>query len=706
MKQIKKIIVFLMTFLCMGGIVASAATTELENLPYDSYTYWQEDSGRYLAGNRIMFELDSVISADSLAIEALKEPSDITLDADGKLYILDSANTRIVIVSPDGTVLSEITNFSEQTFAGAKGILVAPNGDIYIADTENMRVLVGDALGNLKSEILCPDLEIIPDDFEFRPIQLTIDNNGYLYVLSNGSFYGALVFAPEGTVEGFFGANTVKASLGSVIESLWNRWFMTDEQRSNQIQKIPYQFSDLCADENGLLYTTTGSISVSGSQSGQIRCLGPTGNNTMKYRSGRDVVNSDSYNFADEGQAKLPVGYRTQDFVSIDIQNDYIYALDQTYGRVFVYNNSCELLTTFGGGVRKGTQKGTFENATSLAVNDDKLYVLDSARANITVFKLNDYGQMVQQAASLTDSGKYIAAKPLWEKTIKLDRNNQLAYRGLARAALAEKDYHAAMKYSKQGVDRGIYDQSFEYVRNDFLENNIYWIIVGFVLIIAIAVAFVIMKKRGKIPAVNAPKLKLALSTPIHPFNNFSEIKYSNKGSVIIAAVLLVLYYIAVVLYDLYRGFAFSDFNVDDYNSLLTLLGSVGVVVLWIVCNWLVSVLAEGKGSIKEIFIVTCYSLLPLVISNFFCLVASNMLLLKEGTILTVVSTCCILLTGIMLCIGSMKIHEFDFFKFLWTTVITIIAMALVIFLCFMIVILLQQFFAFIKTIFIEVTYR
>jgi hypothetical protein len=319
---------------------------------------------------------------------------------------------------------------------------------------------------------------------------------------------------------------------------------------------------------------------------------------------------------------------------------------------------------------------------------------------------LNDYGKKVQQAASFTDNGKYIAAKPLWEEIIKLDRNNQLAYRGLARAALAEKEYSTAMKYAKQGVDRGIYDQSFEYVRNDFLEKNIYWVIVGLVLIIAMAVAFVIMKKRGMIRAFNAPKLKTALTAPIHPFDNFNDVKYSNKGSITIAAVLLVIYYIAVVLYDLYRGFAFSDFNVDSYNSLLTLLGSVGVVVLWVVCNWLVTVLAEGKGRIKEIFIVTCYSLLPLIISNIFCLVASNMLLLKEGTVLTVVSTCAILLTGIMLCIGTMKIHEFDFFKFLWTTVITIVAMAFVIFLCFMIIILLQQFFAFVKTVFIEVTYR
>ncbi len=704
MKRIIAVLISLV--LLFGSMTVSAADADMEKLPYDTYSYWQDDGDRYLAGSRAMYEVKGAFSGEDMGTTALTEPTDIVTGPDGRVYILDSVNSRIVVTDGNLSLVTVIESFGDRTFKGAKGLTVFENGDIYVADTENMRVLVGGIDGSLKKELTCPEDEIIPDDFMFNPVQITVDKNGYLYVLSDGSFYGALVYAPDGTTEGFFGANRVNASVGDLLDTLWNRWFMTDEQRASQIQKIPYQFSDLVADKSGLLYTTTGSLSSWGTQRGQIRCLGPAGTNVMKNRVGRDAVDSDSFNFADQGVASLAVGQRVQNFVSIDEENGYIYALDQTYGKVFVYSQNCELLTVIGGGVKLGTQKGTFETAVALAVYEDTIYVLDSVKGNVTVFTMNEYGALVKEAAKLTGTGKYTEASPLWQQVISLDRNNQLAYRGLARDALACGKYNAAMKYAKMGIDRGIYDQAFEYVRNSFLEKYLSLIIVLLVLAAAGIAVLVIFKKRGKIPSINAPKLSLALSASIHPFDNFRAVRYKGQGSLIIATVLLILFYISGVLADFYSGFAHSDFNADNYNSLLTLIGTVGVVVLWVICNWAVSVLAEGKGKMKEVYIVACYSLVPQIVSSILCLILSNVLLIKEATAITVVSTICLILTGLLLCIGTMIIHEFDFFKFLLTTVITVVAMAIVIFLCFMIIILLQQFFAFIRTVFIEVTYR
>ena len=701
MKRI--IAIFIMAAVLLGcGMTASAAN--LENVPYDNYSYWQEDAKRFLAGGRSMFDVEDVTTGESLSISSFSEPADITTGPDGKIYLLDSGNSRIVVLTQDMKVDRIIENIGGETFKAASGITTDSVGNIYIADTENKRVLVSDLQGNLIKEITCPDSEIIPDDFEFNPLQLTVDKNGYLYVLSEGSFYGALVFSPEGETEGFFAATKVKATVGGVIDTLWNKWFMTDAQRASQIQKTPYQFSDMCIDETGLLYTTTGAVSSQGSQTGQIRCLGPSGVNVLKSRTGRSSASAEDYNFADEGLASLAVGKRTQNFISIDISNGYIYALDQTYGKVFVYTDNCELLTVFGGGVKKGEQKGTFTNAVAVTVANGRIYVLDSAKGSITQFILNEYGSNVQKAAMLTNSGKYEEARPLWEEIIKLDRNNQLAYRGLARAELYSKNYDAAMKFAKQGVDKGIYDQAFEYVRNEFLEKYLSWIIVIAIVLVVLVVIWIV-KKKNKEKEGNE-NLKIALTCAFHPFDNFRLVKYKGFGSLTIATIFLVLYYVSRVLKDFYSGFAFSTFNVKDYNSLLTLIGTVGVVILWVICNWAVAVLAQGKAKIKEIYIVACYSLVPQIVGSILYLVLSNVLLLKEATILTVITTVCLILTGIILCIGTMIVHDFDFFRFLWTALITLIAMALVIFLCFMIIILLQQFFAFIKTVFIEITYR
>ena len=701
MKRIISVIVALTLLLCFSSTVSAA---QIENITYDSYTYWQDNSGSFLVGNRPMYEVKDTIFAADYNISNLNEPTDIAVNSFGDLYILDSNNARIVILDKELKLKSIISDFGGEKFDKAMGIEISYDDKVYIADTENMRVLVADSNGSLIEIIKCPDSEIIPDDYEFRPLQLSLDKNGYLYVLSKGSYYGALVFAPDGTTEGFFGATKVNASIGDVFDLLWNRWFLTDAQRASQIQKIPYQFSDLCIDGDGLVYTTTGATKENAK--GQIRALGPTGQNVLKSRVGRVVSSADGYNFADNGVAKLAIGSRLQDFVSIDVQDGIIYALDQTYGKVFVYSDNCELYTVFGGGVKKGTQLGTFQNAVSLAVYENNVYVLDSKKGNITVFSLNEYGSNLFKASALTNKGEYLNAKPLWESIIKLDRNNQLAYRGLARAELAEKNYSQAMKYAKQGWDRGIYDQAFEYVRNDFIEKYIDLFILLVILIPIAIFAVFMLNKRKKLVNINLPKTKLATTAFLHPFENFRAVKYNAQGSMIVASVFLILYYLTDVLRDYYSGFVHSTFNVEDYNSLLSLLGTVGVVVLWVVCNWGMSVLAEGKAKIKEVYIVACYSLIPQIFNSIFYLIGSNVLLESEATILTVVSTVCLILTGITLCIGTMIIHEFDFFKFIFTAVLSLIAMAVVIFILFMIVILVQQFYEFIRTILIEVIYR
>lgn len=142
----------------------------------------------------------------SLAVSPFNNPTDISVDSSGRLYILDSGNSRLIIVN-DEMPETIISDFDGEKFTNANGITISDSGDIYIADTDNKRILIGDINGHLKKKIHCPNSEIIPDDFEFLPMQMTVDKNDYLYVLCKGSYYGALVFAPDGTTDGFFGAN-------------------------------------------------------------------------------------------------------------------------------------------------------------------------------------------------------------------------------------------------------------------------------------------------------------------------------------------------------------------------------------------------------------------------------------------------------------------------------------------------------------------
>ena len=136
------------------------------------------------------------------------------------------------------------------------------------------------------------------------------------------------------------------------------------------------------------------------------------------------------------------------------------------------------------------------------------------------------------------------------------------------------------------------------------------------------------------------------------------------------------------------------------------LIQTFGIVLLWTVANWGMSTLFEGKGKMGEVYIVTCYALIPTIVSNILLMALSHTLTMEETLILTVVSTVCTALTAIMLCVGNMTVHEYGFFKFLVMAVVTVLAMLVVVFVILMIFVLVNQLTGFISTIYKEISYR
>ena len=108
----------------------------------------------------------------------------------------------------------------------------------------------------------------------------------------------------------------------------------------------------------------------------------------------------------------------------------------------------------------------------------------------------------------------------------------------------------------------------------------------------------------------------------------------------------------------------------------------------------------------KQVYIVTCYALIPTIVSNILLTALSHVFTPEEALLLTAISTVCTALTAIMLCVGNMTVHEFGFFKFIVMTIITVLAMLVVVFCVLMIFVLVQQLTGFIGTLYKEVSYR
>ena len=706
----KKYLVLLMVFVLAALMVLpTVSAAEANAIPYNTYAYWQKGTEREAVEIRDVFEVVDKVNGHDLGIEAFSMPTDVDCDKDGNLYILDGDNSRVVVVDSQMKLLrvinSPVQNGEEINFSGATGIYLKEDNTIYVADTNGQRIIVFNPDGSLKQLIGLPDASVIPDDFNYAPIKVLTDSRDYIYVLSSGSYYGALVYSDQGEFLGFYGANSVKATVVDIFGKLWDRLTQTEAKRANSQQKLPYQFISMDIDKNGFIYTLTGlTDSIWDVGTGQIRQLNPAGINILKDNEGQG---SDGLNFADESDYRNDMGHPIMtSFKKLCVDDDgFVYAIDTTYGHIFVYDNKCNSFAVFGGGYGAGIQNGTFVRPESIAVHGDMIYVLDSLDASVTSFKLTDYGKLYKNAQVLTLEGKYNDSVALWEEVLKQDKNNLLAYRGLSKAALLNEDYDAALEYSKIGFSQSDYAVAFEQIRGDFISKNVWWmLLIGAALIGA--VVWYLIKSKNAEKKLSTNSVVFALNSVIHPFDTFYRLKNKGEGSVVVAVGALVLFYVSKVLCDIYSGFSFKIFEPAAYNSFETLLGTVGVAVLFVIVNWGVCVLAEGKGKLKEIFMVTCFALIPEILGSVLSLVLTNILIPEEAAILTVITVVCHILAAIVLCVGIMAVQEYDFFKFLTTAILTVLGMLLVVFIIFMLFILFQQLFDFIGSVFTEIFYR
>ena len=171
--------------------------------------------------------------------------------------------------------------------------------------------------------------------------------------------------------------------------------------------------------------------------------------------------------------------------VDIDVAADgCINCLDFTTGRIFQYDEECNLLFITGAIAR---QTGGFDHAAAVESLDDKLYVLDSSKDTVTVFRETSFGSVVHKAAALYNDGCYEEALGPWEEVLARDGNYRRAYVGIASALLRKGDYKGAMKYAKLADAGDIYNKAFEGRRSEFLKENFTAVAAGAVLLIAAA---------------------------------------------------------------------------------------------------------------------------------------------------------------------------------------------------------------------------
>lgn len=708
MKRLKHITVFVLIFIMLISIFTATVSAE-------GYTHWYTRDNKRTVEMRDVFEAVDEITGHSLKQSYTLDGLEDVYVYEDKLYLLCGELSKVIILDKDYNITSEFTakknDGSVIDFKGAKGIYV-DDSSIMIADTEHARVIVCAMDGTVIKEIGLPDATVIPETYIFKPIKVVKDQRGYVYIISEGSYYGALLFNAEYEFLSFYGANEAKSSITDVIQNLWNRFFATNEQLSKQIKTLPYQFSNFCVGSDGFMYTVTGATELYSTSQGQIIKLSPGGSNVLYiYDTFGEASNASSYNFGENTYLQIFNNNQMQSFCDIYVdENAFIYTVDKTYGIIYVYDSNCNLITAFGGGFGSGKTIDTFKKPTAITKFGDDLIVSDSGKKSLTVFNTTDFGKKLISAQKMKVDGNYAESENLWKEIIAVEPNCQMAYIGLAAAFLENGQYKQGLEYAKKGQSYDLYSQLYEQISKDFMRENAVWLILAVIVLLTIFILVIKFYKKYKkgnlLPTEISEKIKVAFETLAHPVNAFSDIKYKKKGSLVIGFVIALIYYFTTVLSVTNGGFLFTGFDPYSFNALFTLARTTGLIVLWSVVNWALCSLLDGKGKLSEVFCVTTYSIIPLIFYNIIFLILSNILPLSVSVFLNGLNIVSLLYAAFIFIIGMITVHEYSFKKFILTSILTVLGMILVVFIGFVMAILLQQFFNFFVTVYAELVYR
>ncbi len=508
--------------------------------PYTGYNYdWWGDPVPSQNG----YVVDKVMSGADLGCGALSQPSDMFFSQTGELFIADtsyvgnadpSANQkgRIVIASadfdPTKTRSVEMLDFSgaktfleeekaalesgqlsqqdydKETsvyFRGPTGVFVDEDDMIYVADNENNRVVSftieedNPGVGKVVFVYTRPDASVYDSSTTFNPSKVLVDAAKNVYICIKSITRGAVVFSKEGEFSGYFGANRVEATGEVIVNAIWKLIF-TREQIKRMRRNVPVEISNFDIDSDNFVYTVTESKSA---ETDVLKKLNSAGTNIFTN------LGYSEYDFGDP----LQKYYRGQTYASqitdVDIgENGVINLLDLKTGRVFQYDDECNLLFIFGG---IGSQKGTFTTVNSVESRGTEVYVLDGRKCSITVFKQTEFGAIVHNAISLFNKGKYEEARGPWEEALRRDSNYWLAYIGLGNAYLNQGDYETAMDYFYYNSKSG-YNDAFKGWRMNFIRSNFtMFVVIIIALLVLIYVASSISTRRKAKKRAEADRL-------------------------------------------------------------------------------------------------------------------------------------------------------------------------------------------------------
>ncbi len=672
----KKFAVWLLLLLLLTSCLTAQAAT-----PFRTYTQGTDNN---LVETQTAYE--PVRTMIRFGDETLKMPQDMRMGPDGNLYIADNGNKRILVIDTEGNFIREIVD--KKNMKSPMGVFVDDDLNVYVADEKARSVLVYDKNGKFVMEYEKPTHQLFGDTAPYVPQKVVLDKRGNLYIVSKGNTNGIVQISPVGGGEflGYYGPNSSRISLLTHM-----RRFIFGENSSAVGDIVPISVKNLTIDQKGMVYTVT----EAGDES-SLRRLNVAGKSTMTPEWWIELNSA----------------------VAVNSSNSIFTA--NANGYIMEYTAEGDLLFMFGTNDTQSEQRiGMFKSVTGLVVTDDyTIYVLDANLNSIQVLKPTEFTDLVHQAFTLFQEGKYAESKTPWTEVLRMNSLFTYASTGLGEALYREGHYEEAMEAFRNGGYRQGYSDAWWEQRSNLLHSNMATVIY---VAAAVIVLWVVLKKLDKKFRIFNPlrfvKEKIGTISIVrqvgwstmmlrNPYDACYGIKREKRAGWLSAFIMLAAFFVLYVLNKYFAGFLFKTMPDGYYELINDFLIIGGAFLLLTICCYLVCTITDGEARFRDIFISAAYALIPMIVFLPIKLVLTNVLTYNEEFFITLIDVVSIGWTALLIVLMLMYQNDYTLKQTFKTIFLTLFCVLVVVALIVVLYMLISQLVDFIVSIYGEVVYR
>lgn len=174
--------------------------------------------------------------------------------------------------------------------------------------------------------------------------------------------------------------------------------------------------------------------------------------------------------------------------------------------------------------------------------------------------------------------------------------------------------------------------------------------------------------------------LKFALYCITHPLDGFWDLTHEKRGSIAAANTILILTLLSRVMKLRYTSFVFLRVYWEGINIFLYLASILFPLTLFVVGNWALTTLFDGKGKLHQVYMATCYALTPYPLIQIPLMIFSNFVTYEEKEFYLVLSGLSLVWAALLIVAAMMQIHEYSLSKNVLFTIASLFAMLVIIF--------------------------